>query len=173
MRGPRDCDIFLGRKQPCGLPLARLPSKGGNITGATQTGSLAGTLLNAFGPNKFGSRAGSPLRGAVVVQARSVNGLVPVRGVRVRFEVLQGPLDFLQSGGPFQAVQTDDNGIAAIDVVFREIGTALVVADLESDPRQAVFFRGHTEGVTDRLLIESTRDFQSACLRGFRSHSLE
>ncbi len=77
---------------------------------------------------------------------RAVNALV-------RFEVVTGPFVFQSNNRNVIEVRTDGEGRAAVDGHFTNKGFAVLIAELVEDNKSSVFFRGHSEGVTDQIFI--------------------
>ncbi len=78
--------------------------------------------------------------------ARAVNALV-------RFKVLKGPFVFQTNDSTEVEVATDNKGKASVEGHFTSKGFAVLVAELVEDRKASVFFRGHSEGVTDQIFI--------------------
>jgi hypothetical protein len=78
----------------------------------------------------------------------------PPAGIGVRFEVLEGPLEF-EERGRSAVVVTDDRGFARVDLRFTGRGSVLVGAELEGGTGERVVFVGHSEGVTHELVLDA------------------
>jgi hypothetical protein len=96
---------------------------------------------------------GAPI--LVSVRAVDASDLSPIADVRVRFQVLDGPLGLGTRRGSGATARTDADGVAAVPAVFVEPGAALVTADLIGvGDGEAVLFGVHSEGTTHLLVID-------------------
>lgn len=83
----------------------------------------------------------------------------PVEGVRIRFEVLEGPLVLLPGSVTETDEKTDNKGRAFVPAKFTRRGTGLILAGISGRDDRSILFVGHSDGVSDSLHIYAPPSF--------------
>jgi hypothetical protein len=109
-------------------------------------------LIVPDGETQFVSDVGAPVE--VAVRAVRAADLRPVSGVKVRFEVVSGPLVLGPRAARSTTVASAELGRAAVEARFTERGAAIVAADrVGGGGGETLFLGGQSDGMTHRVVV--------------------